>query len=619
MVEVIVMDRRARWLIRCGLAVSLFCTPGCKLLDSLLRFTPELQQISTTPYKPDLAVPISDRVVLMADNQLHNLYTNGIKGRTARLGRYIPTAIRPVQLDLFGEHLVEHVINKVDDEFIIHLGDACDLATTGEFTNFVEVMRQAGNGWMMAPGNHDFFFYGFGHTLKDRWVEASENSGVPMTKNLFVRFYLAALIRQSHHSADSLSAYINKSIKQKVSDEERKNLKYGKLVERLDDVALEGHWQMPEREFHPKEGSLVGVRWKIDNARPWRSYILQQAELTTKGSPYPVRAIILDTCQYARAPGVIPILRKNAGLTGFMLEDQMAAVEDWLNAEDASEVVWLLAGHHPFEAWPQMHKSVRNRIKEWDRDYRIFMYLSGHTHRGGQYFVQNHLKKDDPDTPNDTYLPEINLGSILDWPQEYRTLQLFYFDQGKQFMYAAPSHYVYEIFSEEIKIEEDWDKFWAPKYGDKDYYMSFAEMKDRDPITTEIKLKDVLLNTYLRMLSQIPSGHVSLQESKIQSAETSLEGEDLTQKGKVYPARVEGWLSDRHVKKDMAQAIKSNDIYVKTNLLIRLRMWDLQRPVEDKKKQENYRLFQAVMASRYDKMRAAKPGTENWYMTFPRS
>jgi hypothetical protein len=89
--------------------------------------------------------------------------------------------------------------------------------------------------------------------------------------------------------------------------------------------------------------------------------------------------------------------------------------------------------------------------------------------------------------------------------------------------------------------------------------------------------------------------------------------------GKVYAAKAEGWVSDGHVKRELVQAIKSKDVYTKTNLLIRLRLWDHRRPVADKKKQEHYRLYQAVMASRYDKMRAKKPGTDNWFMTFPKS
>jgi hypothetical protein len=186
-------------------------------------------------------------------------------------------------------------------------------------------------------------------------------------------------------------------------------------------------------------------------------------------------------------------------------------------------------------------------------------------------------------------------------------------------MYSAPSHYLYEIFEEEIEIKEEWSKFWVPQYGNKDYYMSFAEMTDTDPITTEMKLKDVLLHTYARMIRAIPSRHVTLEESEIQSSETKVDGIDLTDNARVYPATVEGWISDTHVKLDLAKAIKSEDLPAKTNFLIRIRKWDLERPVDDKKKQENYRLYQAIMASRYDKMRAKKPGTSNWYMTFPRS
>jgi hypothetical protein len=53
------IDSQTKWIVHFSLAVSLMCTPGCKLLEMFRRFTPELRQIITTPYKPEEAVPIS--------------------------------------------------------------------------------------------------------------------------------------------------------------------------------------------------------------------------------------------------------------------------------------------------------------------------------------------------------------------------------------------------------------------------------------------------------------------------------------------------------------------------------------------------------------------------------
>lgn len=121
---------------------------------------------------------VSRRIVLVADNQLHNLYGGPVPFLRSELAnRLVQPAIRPVQLDFYGQDLLRWVVEE-QGRFspIVHIGDACDFACTGEFRKFREIMRQAKHGWVMAPGNHDGFFFGNEHrdATNDDWRQADQ-------------------------------------------------------------------------------------------------------------------------------------------------------------------------------------------------------------------------------------------------------------------------------------------------------------------------------------------------------------------------------------------------------------------------------------------------------------
>jgi hypothetical protein len=104
---------------------------------------------------------VSDRICILSDNQRHELLGSSIKVyRNSFSDKVIEaSAIRPPQLDLFGQDLLGEALERTDG-FVLHLGDACDVSNTVEFALFAWDMRRAPSGWLMAPGNHDGYFMG---------------------------------------------------------------------------------------------------------------------------------------------------------------------------------------------------------------------------------------------------------------------------------------------------------------------------------------------------------------------------------------------------------------------------------------------------------------------------
>jgi len=216
---------------------------------------------------------VSQPALLIADNQLHNLYADPVElRRTGAANRLVPSAIRPAQLDLYGPSFLEHVVEKQGDDMpVLHLGDACDLSCSGEFARFVAIMRGSRHGWMMAPGNHDGYL--FGNEQADTggrlWQAACRNSGVAMNKALFVRLYLAALMIQADPGCRAVAARLR--LEDRLPPDEGRALPLDALERLLGDlgraVPSEGRW--PEAgEPRPIRSLLRRIRWKIEEDAP---------------------------------------------------------------------------------------------------------------------------------------------------------------------------------------------------------------------------------------------------------------------------------------------------------------------------------------------------------------
>ncbi len=149
-------------------------------LDYHLAYNLPLTERSTLsdPLPESELVALTPSINIVSDNQRHEMLGGGVDWfRYAHADRLFKVAIRPPQLDLFGQDVMREMLTMTDG-FVLHLGDACDVSNTGEFGRFAWDMQLATDGWAMTPGNHDGFFFGNSSrtrdTLLEEWERAAE-------------------------------------------------------------------------------------------------------------------------------------------------------------------------------------------------------------------------------------------------------------------------------------------------------------------------------------------------------------------------------------------------------------------------------------------------------------
>lgn len=390
-------------MLRLVLVAVAVVLSGCVVTpDSTPTFLPALE-----PFDPSEPGWRKTRpALLVADCQLHNPYALPVPDRNLSIKMLADTAIRPPQLDVFSADILRWILahGAPDAECIIHLGDAIDLACEGELVEFLEVMANTRLPWLMAPGNHECFYFGsYDPRNLQQWQEACHGSGAPIPKDHFVRLYVAAILAQDDPGVLALAA--------KLGLLEARGLDLLELARRIPD-------QFSWEAAAGSPGLLEAIVWKIDPLRPWRSFVLQRANLSGSGPDgVPFRAILLDSCQYAEMPALVPSAwdnyppELNCGLTGQLLADQLRIVRRW--AEESGDEQLVFICHHPVNNLSA--KSRSSILWLWGR-YSVGGFITAHTHDG--HFVHHDLA-DDRDGL------ELNLGSTSDWPMEWRTLQFF--------------------------------------------------------------------------------------------------------------------------------------------------------------------------------------------------
>ncbi len=514
--------------------------------------------------QPENAEAISNRVLLVADNQLHHLYGGPLWIRSEFTTQLVSVAIRPLQQDFFGHSVLTWILKNFAKEGltpVIHLGDAMDVGCSGEFDRFVEIMTEAlatgsvnnpPQPWVMAPGNHDAFLLGNTHEGMSTWQEACKRGGQPLTKDLFVERYLKALIDQP----------ANSGLRESVAWP----------------PPARGSWQSEQQG----EDFLVAVSWNVDKERPYRSHIVQLVNLSLPPppdgeAPPPVFAVIFDSSQYNNRPILLPSF--NAGVNGNMMPDQIATVEAWLSQGPEKRLNFLMS-HHPYST---LYEGAQQAVDDFRRRYKIPLYNSAHTHRGEWMLNQS----------DNTWL-ELNLGSALDWPIEFRTLSLHQNEPLKEQGRFAVRSKLFRIpdfwqspegFDKPVALEG-----WEAQEGDDDFFVSYQDLKSPDPKKTLDNLAKVLLSAHRRMIRLIPTRETPQWPPDTDSDEAVL-------------ARIE----------EVLQA----ELDEKLDFLVALDAFDRQRKAEDEVQHRDYRLWQAVWASKYDSLKGRRPAVDDTFVIVP--
>lgn len=564
--------------------LTAFCVVLLMAACSIVSLPGKDAEIPKSELAPAETARLTHEVMLIADNQLHDLFGRGAPWvRTAAADTVVSVAIRSPQLDLFGSELVGEVLRAEEpaegQRLWLHLGDACNIGSTSEFEEFVWVMRGAHGGWLLAPGNHDAFFFGNEHHSDiEEWDAAS--TGKALTKDRLVAYYLAALVLQPHawarQLAESLGPEVMVLAAKKPGDREA-------CVDRL---------RRLERAIHARgDGSfrargefdgpyLRKAAWHIDTEDKWRSYVVQEADVTWPGAPA-TSILLLDTATYASRPALVKILfGKVAGVKGEVSDPQWETVDRW-TVELRN---WIVAGHHPYE---ELASGTRKRLDKL-LTQGLPVYCSAHTHLGAIHPREGSV--------------EINVGSLLDPPMEYRDLTLHH--TGGRAYVASRRYLIEDVLRERDLVLPPHDHM--AREGDPDDYLAYAHWLSRrgiskywdslNALTAETVVKVTVLAAYGRLLRDVPT----------KSAE-----------GIPWPKAPDGRTldSDTAIRSEIAEIVawmKSTDYALTTDkrgaspefdrlieFLLQLRDFDAARPV-DAELRRRYRLSQALWASNAD-------------------
>ncbi len=575
---------------------------------------------------------VSAKIYLISDNQRHELLGGGANWfRNATSDNFVSVSIRPPQLDLFGQDLLREAL-ATTDAFVLHLGDACDVSNTGEFGRFAWDMRGAPHGWAMAPGNHDGFFFGNSSRTKENliqeWDETGESyeingtafTSVAMQKDRYVSYYLAALILQEEVWSTQLARAVNLESRftswtqrTRAATEERPvtfDEYWAELVALQDEIYKAAEYKDDEAFYSfelvnddmPIDRPHVRrISWLINKEKVWQSFILQEVDISAAsavtGDTDPISVLLIDTSQYGVQPSIdhgIPSGIANfvtrggfdfqvAGKHGNILDSQASAAKRMVSSMQAEGRRWMLASHHPYSDLGRATPPKFNNIRD---PGGVPVTLSGHTHAG-------EIRVNFDEEREDHFL-EINVGSVLDSPIEFRDLQVHL--TGDR-LAVSSNRQLMENLLRENGLLADQVPGYRPSPGDPDYYLAYTVGDDFDHDASDFAIDRVLLATYLRMFRLFDT-------------------DDPDQSSTYWPIGPDGTALRSHAAvtnavQDLLTTVELDQARDLNQFLYQLQEYDRTRQLTDAsvERLRVYRISQAVWASSTER-RVYEGGTE---------
>ena len=400
-------------------------------------------------------------VILIGDNQFNNIYTNPTIWRNYYADKLTKVSIRPPQLDIFSPELFNWTLNEhnIKNRYFVHLGDGLNIACLNEWGRFQKSLLDNvdNHRFVMAPGNHDFFWYGVtagqGRTIKRDWAIACDNSypienadaneSKRFTKGKFINHYLA---------------YIPINYPKDTTGEYRDNRKNA-FVERI-----------------------FVQRFPTENDE-YSSFLLQSINIPTKSSKK-LKGLVIDTANYEGRPlnflGYFSIGgHKNPGEMAEIGKKQKSMIESWSREYSKRKEEFIIFGHHPLKEFDEKQRAWLMSLI--DKNPYALGYISAHTHLG---YVE------------DRAITEVNVGSITDYPNEIRTLE-----NSK----SKVSSILYPIEVEQLKQCQWYNDRYDYTNATYDNYTSYKDVNIgiyTAHYTHEATL-DVGITTYLRLFNDL--------------------------------------------------------------------------------------------------------------------
>ncbi len=398
------------FIFKLQIMVVCCCLLGCSTIEvkkdidrqRLVRNKTFLTEESFITGKPSLTVANARSIIFVADNQFHNIYTDASVFGARFSDMFSRVAIRPAALNLYSPELFSYVIKEYGDSHdVIHLGDALNVGCYNEWNMLTQTMDSTVSGnWVMAPGNHDFYFYGLS---SGGWLHFLFNStwsdgcvGSELKDPQYNRFFKNKFIDE----------YIDHLLEKEIISSLKTSAIKGGRVKKFD---VEEISASNDDGFYRKVVARKYLRY-----RKHRSFVTQFVNLSIDELS-PTIGVILDTTNYHYEPtfirGLLGIFSHNAGLHGYVDTDQLDLIKQTLEKEfrtDNQKLKVVFIGHHPVR---NLNKEMQSYLFELSQNssFSFGGYVSAHTHSG---FTATVIDK------SNNELREYNLGSVTDWPIE---------------------------------------------------------------------------------------------------------------------------------------------------------------------------------------------------------
>lgn len=319
------------------------------------------------------------------------------------------------------------------------------MSCESEFSRLTTSLSRVSAPWAIAPGNHDGFFMGV--SLPTGWkrqavvgqqgwdarcrragyranADPGQSATLAFSKAHFIRRYLELLANDSPFVPEDwvgnsgVTEDLRKCIASALNAREPGSFFHC----RASTSSLEKPWLLEVAWSGAlKPAAVGGPRGDEAFASASKSFLLQVVSLASHVDDGAVKLILLDTSQYESAPvsgfNLLSNAFRNPGSKGSVLDDQWGLVRDVLKNRSKDDV-FLLAGHHDFGSWTSQSKRAFHQVLTDFRPSRRPLYFSAHTHSA---FIADY---------SDPSFTEINVGSLIDWPLSYRTLDILS-DQGR--------------------------------------------------------------------------------------------------------------------------------------------------------------------------------------------
>jgi hypothetical protein len=378
-------------------------------------------------------------IAFVADNQINNHLASSGPLRDLAADNVISVALRPPVLDLFSTDLFRVFLQDAGNKYIVHLGDALNIACDFEFERFKNMLQIKQNspyrykGVVMLPGNHDHIYIGNSagsgilkkSPFRKAWAKSCNLESYPfkvpkdisrdiMHKTKFVNKYLDLLYLQSRIpkfrqdfpiSKSGFSCSVTNKKSRQQFFEKKTNMRFCEWKSKSDKSFLRRvYYEVPTNN---------------DIRVSYRAKLLQMINMKSKIKNIKYLGIMLDSTDYLKPPsfgGTLVGGRNlisgtiNPGLYGSFSKYQMAIVEKWIkNEKEAAKkdpsikhLVFVLMTHHPaVHFFGDNQKFIRKILLENPNSFLI----NAHTHMG---FLFKQLKG-----------LEANVGSTTDYPPKY--------------------------------------------------------------------------------------------------------------------------------------------------------------------------------------------------------